>query len=90
MRERYKPGDAKLRENLFDLQDGRCAICRKKFLLLDGMNREKFCLDIEIDHDHKTGLARSILCHRCNVGLGNFEDNPELLEKAATYIRFWR
>ena len=38
------------------------------------------------DHDHKTGRFRGWLCGRCNLGLGSFEDNPELLRRAINYI----
>jgi hypothetical protein len=40
-----------------------------------------------IDHDHATGRVRGLLCHHCNLGLGNFKDNPELMAKAITYIK---
>jgi hypothetical protein len=40
-----------------------------------------------IDHDHITKRIRGSLCHRCNMGLGHFRDNPELLELAAMYLR---
>lgn len=39
-----------------------------------------------IDHDHKTGHIRGLLCSRCNIGLGNFKDNPTVLRMAAKYI----
>ena len=42
---------------------------------------------LAIDHDHKTGTVRGMLCQKCNVGLGNFNDNPELLAKAIRYIK---
>jgi hypothetical protein len=40
-----------------------------------------------VDHDHKTGHIRGRLCHGCNKGLGNFKDDPVLLELAALYLQ---
>ena len=39
-----------------------------------------------IDHCHSSGDVRGILCGACNVGLGKFYDDPDLLRKAADYI----
>ena len=40
-----------------------------------------------IDHDHKTGAVRGILCNRCNAAAGMLLDNPETVLKLAVYLR---
>ena len=40
-----------------------------------------------VDHCHTSGKVRKLLCHNCNCGLGNFQDNPDVLEKAVKYLR---
>lgn len=62
-------------EHLVKRQNGCCAICEK--LNLDG--------NLHVDHDHKSGKVRGLLCGDCNRGLGMFKDCPQLLYKAADY-----
>ena len=64
-------------QRLLSAQSGTCAICGDKF-------SPKVP---HVDHDHKTGLVRGILCATCNWGLGSFKDNVDLMEKAITYLR---
>jgi hypothetical protein len=59
----------------YDKMKKECSICRSKRIL-------------HIDHDHLTGRVRGILCVNCNIGLGNFRDNIELLERAIIYLRY--
>lgn len=40
-----------------------------------------------VDHCHNSGKVRKLLCQHCNSGLGMFKDNPELLIKAADYVK---
>jgi ribosomal protein L34E len=39
------------------------------------------------DHNHKTNQPRGVLCHNCNLALGNFKDNPEVLQAAIEYLK---
>jgi len=63
---------------ILENQDGRCAICKK----LPGPRLKR----LAVDHDHKTGAVRGLLCFRCNYGIGWFSDNRELFETVAGYL----
>ena len=39
-----------------------------------------------IDHNHKTNKIRGILCGNCNMGLGHFKDNLDVLKNAIKYL----
>lgn len=43
-------------------------------------------IKLEVDHDHKTGKVRGMLCRRCNGALGWFGDSIEFLKKAIAYL----
>ncbi len=60
--------------NLLAQQNGVCAICREP-------DRE-LC----VDHDHKTGRVRSLLCNGCNSAIGFLRESPLLARAAATYL----
>ena len=55
-------------------QEGLCLICKTKPKLL------------YVDHCHKTKKVRGLLCSRCNLCLGQWEDNTEYLEQAINYL----
>lgn len=42
--------------------------------------------DVHTDHDHKTDKIRGLLCRRCNIGLGFFQDDPMRLSRAIEYL----
>jgi Recombination endonuclease VII len=62
-------------------QDNACAICKQSFF--DGDKT----VTVHIDHDHATGAVRGLLCRGCNHGIGNFNDDPERLTNAISYLR---
>jgi hypothetical protein len=64
---------------LFTKQDGTCAICKSKLA-------NHIWGKLNIDHCHKTKTVRGLLCSPCNMGLGKFNDDPELLAKARDYL----
>jgi len=65
-------------------QDGKCAICRTDTPPIH--NTSGSPSRWHIDHDHKTGQVRGLLCFKCNQGLGNFSDNVEALRGAVNYL----
>jgi hypothetical protein len=60
--------DKKLKE-----QNYCCAICNK--------HRDEFKRNLSVDHDHKTGKVRSLLCIICNTNVGVVEDKLEMIQK---------
>ena len=69
---------------LLEKHGGRCAICGNEERVAR-INGAKFGL--AVDHCHKSGKIRGLLCMNCNRGLGHFGDCIERLEKAIAYLR---
>jgi len=74
----YEKYEEKLKE-----QGGRCAICGS--YATQNKKHKRFSLD----HCHKTNTIRGLLCDRCNVGLGRFQDSSQVLQNAIDYLRRW-
>lgn len=74
LRLRYGIGLNEFNE-LFSLQQGRCAIC--------GASGKQ----LMVDHDHEAGNVRGLLCNDCNVALGRLKDNVEILQRAIGYLQ---
>jgi len=70
-------------------QKNRCAICGINFDILKKikLNQVPGIGNPRIDHNHKTGKIRGLLCDDCNTALGSFQDNPLILIKAAKYLK---
>jgi hypothetical protein len=65
-----------LRNALFKVQGGRCAICKQ----------EMHPREAHLDHCHVTDVVRGVLCRWCNFGLGNFKDSIERIKSAVNYL----
>lgn len=69
---------------IFEAQNGLCAICHGPETRVFKKTGEVMML--AVDHCHKTGKNRQLLCSHCNHGLGNFKDNIERLRDAIAYL----
>jgi Autographiviridae endonuclease VII len=59
-------------------QDGKCAICHE-------------VMDVPfIDHNHETGIPRSLLCRKCNTIIAFAHESIEILSSAIQYIKEWK
>jgi len=71
-------------DELLAKQNGKCAICGADNSGVVRQNGEyrRMC----VDHDHKTGKLRGLLCTRCNLVLGYIKDQPDLLPMFIEYL----
>lgn len=70
-------------KRLLKEQAGTCAICRKpETATLNGKVK-----NLHVDHDHATGIVRGLLCGKCNVGIGMFDECQEKIAAAAAYLK---
>ena len=60
-------------------QGGICIICLKA-------SERTLC----VDHDHRNRKQRSLLCDKCNLGLGYFDDDSAVMRQAADYLDYWQ
>lgn len=61
------------------LQNGRCPICKE---ILNGSSHA--------DHNHLNNKPRGVLCKKCNIALGLFQDSQERLYRSLAYLEKWR
>lgn len=72
-------------DSMFERQGGVCAVCRNKETGLNGKRTgiKALC----IDHDHKTGAVRELLCNRCNTALGSLREDLNIITNLVDYIK---
>ena len=65
-------------EAMYNNQAGLCGACTTQI--------PKYGRSVAIDHNHKTGKVRGLLCHNCNDALGKLKDSPALVKNLLDYI----
>jgi hypothetical protein len=82
MRERSKERRYGITQEEFDQmlirQNNKCKICSGNF---------KSSKDTHIDHCHNTNKVRGLLCNNCNMALGQFMDNTDIMDNAIKYLQ---
>jgi len=68
------------KQSMIDKQNALCAICKRPL---------KSTHDVCVDHCHDTNKVRGILCRKCNLGIGHFDDSIKYLKDAIKYLRKW-
>lgn len=68
---------------IFKSQNGTCAICNQP----ETATRMGKVKSLSVDHCHKTGVIRGLLCSDCNTGIGKLKDDPKILHSAIQYLR---
>lgn len=61
---------------MFEEQESKCAICNR------------YDDKLHVDHDHKTGEVRALLCGQCNKAIGLMKDNPRITQAATDYLLY--
>jgi len=71
-------------DSILESQGGVCAICGSSTTRITVPGRRSHYL--HVDHCHKTGTIRGLLCQPCNTALGKFNDSHEIVLRAAEYL----
>lgn len=60
-------------------QNFKCPICHRKF-------KRQYQNDVVLDHNHKTGAIRGYICGSCNVSIGKFKEDVNILKRAIDWL----
>ena len=64
--------------DMLEAQEYKCAICQSEIV--------PFTKQTHVDHNHETNKVRGLLCNKCNMGLGMFNDSWQLLSQVMNYL----
>ncbi|SRR6266566_4063802 len=75
-------------DRMLEAQGGVCAVCHQPETHPDNHSKAKQARRLSIDHDHRTGDVRALLCSSCNVALGRMNEDPERIRALAEYAEW--
>jgi hypothetical protein len=71
-------------------QNGVCAACHQPETCRDSWGKNGEVRSLAVDHDHKTGEVRALLCYHCNSTLGKYNEDPKPIRALAEYAEWCR
>ena len=72
------------KNEMLNKQNGCCAICKKPETAFN--SKIKTIKSLAVDHNHKNGKVRGLLCGNCNIGIGKLKEDIQILKNAIQYI----
>lgn len=82
-RQKYNTTDEDY-ESMMLVQEGLCAICNQPELR---KRRDGTDCPLVVDHCHRTGRIRALLCSGCNLGIGHFREDVDVMREAIAYLQ---
>lgn len=70
-------------QDLLTYQEGRCALCLSPE---EKTYKNGAVYALAVDHCHKIGKVRSLLCSRCNTGIGRLRESKQILHSLIEYL----
>ena len=67
---------------MLSTQDGSCAVCSGPPIKLNGSGKAR----LHVDHNHRTGKVRALLCSACNQALGLLRESPIRIKSLLSYV----
>jgi hypothetical protein len=64
-------------EEMYEDQDGLCMVCLRPNTIMG------------VDHNHRTGKVRALLCYQCNWGIGMAGESIQVLQSMIDYLRHY-
>lgn len=73
-------------DKMVEDQNGLCAICGKNPAIINAYHDNNRHKKLVVDHNHKTGKIRGLLCNNCNRILGLVKEDPYVLHTMCIYL----